>query len=455
MREKRDLGAERIWPLLLKLTIPTALAQLVNVLYAIIDRIYIGHIEGAGTIALAGVGIAAPITSFISSFGMLIGLGGAPLMGMREGHGEHRKAEEILSTAFYMMIMVSIILTPLFIAFREPLLLAFGATENTLPYASIYLLYYISGTIFSILSVGLNNYAINQGLSGKAMLAVLAGAFLNIVLDPIFIFTLSLGVKGAAIATVLSQLGSASLLLYFLLSSKATIRLRFNYFNRSIVKQILKYGLSPFIIFASDSILLIVLNAMLKQYGGEEADLLITAATIVQSFFLLIAYPLGGITGGTQGLLSYNFGAGYLDRVKETLKKELIIALVFTSIMFIVTMTSSELFARMFTDDDEMIKLSAHYMRIYASMVIPLAFQYVNVDSMTALGQIKLALPFSMCRKLSYIAFVLIFPIFFGASSVFLSEPVCTLLSSTVSTITLKLELPKVYKRREEKGLQL
>ncbi len=455
MREKRDLGAERIWPLLLKLTIPTALAQLVNVLYAIIDRIYIGHIEGAGTIALAGVGIAAPITSFISSFGMLIGLGGAPLMGMREGHGEHRKAEEILSTAFYMMIMVSIILTPLFIAFREPLLLAFGATENTLPYASVYLLYYISGTIFSILSVGLNNYAINQGLSGKAMLAVLAGAFLNIVLDPIFIFTLSLGVKGAAIATVLSQLGSASLLLYFLLNSKATIRLRFNYFNRSIVKQILKYGLSPFIIFASDSILLIVLNAMLKQYGGEEADLLITAATIVQSFFLLIAYPLGGITGGTQGLLSYNFGAGYLDRVKETLKKELIIALVFTSIMFIVTMTSSELFARMFTDDDEMIKLSAHYMRIYASMVIPLAFQYVNVDSMTALGQIKLALPFSMCRKLSYIAFVLIFPIFFGASSVFLSEPVCTLLSSTVSTITLKLELPKVYKRREEKGLQL
>ena len=455
MREKRDLGTERIWPLLLKLTIPTALAQLVNVLYAIIDRIYIGHIESAGTLALAGVGIAAPITSFISSFGMLIGLGGAPLMGMREGHGEHRKAEQILSTAFYMMLMVSLVLTPIFIALREPLLLAFGASENTLPYASIYLLYYISGTIFSILSVGLNNYAINQGLSGKAMIAVLSGAFLNIVLDPIFIFTFSLGVKGAAIATVLSQLGSTILLMCFLLSSKAAIRLRFSYFDPKLIKQILKYGVSPFIIFASDSILLIALNAMLKQYGGGDADLLITAATIVQSFFLLITYPLGGITGGTQGLLSYNFGAGYLDRVRETLKKEQIVALIFTSFMFVVTMTSSELFARMFTNDEEMIKLSAHYMRIYASMVIPLSFQYVNVDSMTALGQIKLALPLSMCRKLSYIAFVFIFPIFFGARSVFLSEPLCTLLSATVSTITLKLALPKVYKKREEKGLQL
>lgn len=452
---KRDLGQDKIWPLLLRLAIPTALAQLVNVLYAIIDRIYIGHIPGVGSLALAGVGVAAPISSFISAFGILIGLGGSPLMGMREGHGEHRKAEEILSTAFYLMVIVSLVLTPLFLVLRNPLLLLFGASDKTLPYASSYLLYYISGSLFAILSVGLNSYLVNQGLSGKAMLAILSGAFMNIILDPIFIFTLSLGVKGAAVATVLSQIGSSALLLIFLLSPKATIRLRFKLFNKALITQILKYGVSPFIILASDSLLLIVTNAMLKCYGGEDADTLITASTIVQSFFLLITYPLGGITGGTQGLLSHNFGAGNIDRVKESLRKEQIIALIFTTFMFIVTMTSSEFFARLFTSDENMIKLSAHYMRIYASMVIPLSFQYVNVDSMTALGQIKLALPLSMCRKVSYTLFVIIFPVFFGAESIFLSEPVCAVLSAVVSTITLKVALPKVYKEREEVGLVL
>ena len=189
---KRDLGQDKIWPLLLRLAIPTALAQLVNVLYAIIDRIYIGHIPGVGSLALAGVGVAAPISSFISAFGILIGLGGAPLMGMREGHGEHRKAEEILSTAFYLMVIVSLVLTPLFLVLRNPLLLLFGASDKTLPYASSYLLYYISGSLFAILSVGLNSYLVNQGLSGKAMLAILSGAFMNIILDPKFIFTISI-----------------------------------------------------------------------------------------------------------------------------------------------------------------------------------------------------------------------------------------------------------------------
>ena len=450
---KRDLGNDRIWPLLLKMTVPTALAQLVNVLYAIIDRIYIGHIPEIGTLALAGVGVAAPITSFISSFGILIGLGGAPLMGMREGHGEHDKAEEILSTAFYLIILLALILSPLFILLRNPILLAFGASAKTLPYASGYLLIYTAGSLFAILAVGLNSYAVNQGLSGKAMAALLLGAFLNIALDPIFIFTFNLGVNGAAIATVISQFGSALMLFSILVSPKATIRLRFSRFRKSLITTIVKYGLSPFIIFATDSALLILLNAMLQRYGGEEADMLITAATIVQSFFLTITCPLGGITGGTQGLLSYNFGAGKLDRVREILRKEQVIALLFTVFMFTLTMTCSELFARLFTKDINMIHLSARYMRIYASMIIPLSFQYVNVDSMTGIGQIKLALPLSLFRKLSYLLLVIVLPPLFGAPSAFFSEPICSVMAAIVSSITLKIELPKVYKKRETQGL--
>ena len=444
-KSKRNLGCDKVWSLLLKLTIPTALAQLVNVLYAIVDRIYIGHIPQIGIYALAGVGIASPITTFISSFAVLVGLGGAPIMSMREGHGEHKRALEILSTAFYMTLFFSLILTPLFIIFNRDILFLFGASNSTIDYASEYLIIYTSGSFFALLSVSLNSFCVSQGLSNRAMLSMVSGALSNIILDPIFIFIFNLGVKGAAIATLISQCVSSTILILTLLDKKAPIRLSFNNYNKKASLAIVKYGLSPFLIFASDTLLIILLNTSLKHYGGESADKLITAATIVQSYFLTISSPLSGITGGSQGMLSYNYGAGKIDRVKEIMRKEQLVAIIFTSFMLIVTALLSPFFASLFTSDEEMIRLSSKYMKIYTSMIVALSFQYVNVDSMTALGQVKIALPLSLFRKATYLILIFLIPALNGAERIFFSEPISDILSAIIGIIIIQIELNVIH----------
>ena len=348
MREvrKHDLGKDGLWPLILSLAIPTALGQAVNVLYAIVDRMYIGHIEGYGAIALAGVGVAAPIASFLSSFATLIGMGGAPIMAMREGHGDHDIAQRILTTGFYLLLISSAVLTPLFFILRDPILLAFGASETTLPYASEYLGWYVLGTPFALLASGLNSFVINQGMAKKGMVSVIAGAALNIALDPLFIFTFGMGVKGAAIATVISQVASAAIAVAALRGRNTSIRLRFHGFLPKEVGRIIKLGLSSFIIISTDSLLLVVLNAMLQRYGGPGwGDILITCSTIVQSYHILVTYPMGGMTAGCQGLISYNYGAGLTERVQRGIRNLQILITSYTAAMLVLTIFGSRLFA--------------------------------------------------------------------------------------------------------------
>ena len=456
MGRRYDLGKDRIWPLVLSLALPTALAQAVNVLYAIVDRMYIGHIAGYGDIALAGVGVAAPIAAFISSFASLIGMGGAPIMAMREGHGDHEAAEGIVTTGFYLLLLSSAILTPVFFLTRNPILLAFGASTATLPYASEYLGWYLLGTPFALLATGLNSFVINQGLSAKGMISVLAGAVMNIILDPVFIFLFDMGVKGAAIATVISQIVSMLIAIQALRSHNTAIKLRFHGFLPGEIGRIIKFGLSSFIIISTDSLLLIVLNAMLQKYGGPEmGDILITCSTIVQSYHILVTYPMGGMTAGCQGLVSYNYGAGNSDRVRQSIRNLQILITCYTIVMFFFTIFGAGIFASLFSNDEEILKLSARYMMIFECMVIPLSFQYVNVDMMTALGQVRFSLPLSLNRKISFMIATILLPVFFGAESAFFAEGISDLLSAIVGTIVMVTQLPKILRKRENAGLTI
>lgn len=456
MKRTTDLGHDSIWSLTLKLSLPTCLAQAVMVLYSVVDRMFIGHIAGIGDIALAGVGVAAPITTLLSSFAVLVGMGGAPIMAMRAGHDEKDKAEEVLGNALKLLLLFSIVLTPLFYLIRTPLLNFFGASPRTLPYADEYLFWYLAGTPFAILSTGLNSYLINQGQTGKAMASVLTGAVLNIALDPVFIFTLDMGVAGGAIATVISQIASTVLTIGFLRMKSTLIRLRLIKLEPRLVSRIFKLGFSPFIIISTDSLLLIILNAMLQKYGGEAmGDTLITCATIIQSCHLMVMNPLGGITGGGQGLISFNYGAGNGERVTAAFRAVQTLATLYTVLMFIFIWTAGPVFIRLFTDDAEITTLTFGYLRTFTLMIIPLSFQYNNVDTFTALGQVRLALPLSLFRKTVFLVSCIVLPALFGAEAAFLSEPVCDITAAILSTSCMIYFLPRIIRARAEKGLNI
>lgn len=433
MKRTNDLGNDPIIRLVLRLALPTMLAQFVSVLYSIVDRMYIG--AGVSDIALAGVGVCGPITTLLVSFATLIGLGGSPIMAMRMGANEPKEAQHILNNAFLMLLGLSAVLTVTFLLLKDSLLMWFGASEITFPYANTYLTIYIIGTLFALLSAGMNSFLICQGFSGLGMLTVLLGAVLNIALDPLFIFTFRMGVAGAAVATVLSQMASCAFVLFALRSKKMPVRLGIHGLSPTIMLQIIRFGLSPFLIIATDSVLLIVLNATIQRYGGPgEGDILVTCATIVQSYLLIISMPMGGITLGSQPVVSFNFGAAKTDRILKAIKTVLGLCLLFCAIMMVVTHTLSPLFVRLFTSNPEIIERSVRYIKIFTCMIIPLAVQYALVDETTAMGYLRLALFCSLFRKTSFLVAVLLLPRFLGAEAVFFSEPIVDVMAAVLST---------------------
>ena len=329
VRRQNDLGKDDIKLLVRRLAIPSMLAQFVNVLYSIVDRMYIGNIPQVGEVALAGAGVCGPIVTLISSFAFLVGIGGAPLMAIRMGEDNREGAQKILANCFVMLLALSAALTGLAIAFREPMLMFFGASEQTFPYANSYLTYYVMGTVFAILTAGLNQFITCQGFANEAMLTTIIGAVMNIILDPIFIFALDMGVTGAAIATVLSQACSCLFVLWFLFSDRVHVRISFRGYSGKIMLRVLTFGFCPFIIIAGDSVLIIALNTVLQNYGGAQGDMLIACATIVQSYMQIVTLPLGGITSGTQPILSFNYGAKNTDRIRKGEKEIAKMALLF------------------------------------------------------------------------------------------------------------------------------
>ena len=451
IKRQNDLGNDPVRQLVLRLAIPSMLAQFVNVLYSIVDRMFIGNIPEVGEVALAGAGVCGPIVTLLSSFAFLVGIGGAPLMAMRQGEDNQEGAEQILANCFVMLVTLAVALTALFIGLRRPMLMWFGASENTFPYANQYLTIYTLGTIFAILTTGLNQFIICQGFSTVAMVTVCIGAVMNIILDPIFIFLFDMGVSGAALATVISQACSCVFVVKFLFSLQARVRITFRGYSWRIMQRVVTFGLSPFVIIATDSILIIAMNTVLQRLGGQErGDMLITCLTIVQSYMQLVTLPLGGISSGTQPVLSFNFGAKRIDRIKEGYKEILKLAVLFCGVMFVLSQTVSGLFVRIFTRVPEYVELSTWGIRVFTAGILVLAFQYVFVDGFTALGIAKVAVSLSLFRKVTFLACTLSFPMFWGAEAVFAAEPAADIFCGLVTITVYLLSIQRIYRKRME-----
>lgn len=436
MKKTNDFGKDSIPVLVLKTSIPFMFAQFVNVLYSIVDRIYVGNIPVIGADALAGVGVCAPIVTLLSSFGTLFGIGGSVLFSVRLGAGDEKGARKILANSFTMMMIVSVTLTILFLLTKSYLLNWFGASEVTFSYADTYMTIYTAGTSFALLSMGMNYFITAQGFPLLGMMTTLIGAVVNIVLDPVFIFLMDMGVAGAAVATVIAQMSSCTFVLLTLRRKKMQVPLGVVKPELTVGKQIVKIGFSPFLIFATDSIIIIALNAVLQHYGGKEyGDTLVTAATIVQSYMLLITSPMLGITGGSQPLISFNYGANKPDRIRKTFFWVLMLCVCFTSVMFLISRVAPQYFVRIFTDNPEYENLAIWGIKAFTLMIVPLSFQYVIVDGLTALGMTKISLGMSLFRKSLYFAATCILPLWFAAKNAFYAEPVADGTSACLSCI--------------------
>lgn len=445
-----DLGSPRVLPTVLKLVIPAMIAQFINVLYSIVDRMYVGNIAGIGDTALAAVGVCAPITTLISSFAFLIGTGGAPLFAMALGEGKEETSKKILTNALYSLAAIALIVTAIVFAFEKPLLMTFGASGSTYAYARQYLLIYAAGALFSITATGLNQYITAQGYSGMGMLTTVIGAAANIALDPLFIFVFRMNVAGAALATVLSQFLSFLFVAVFLLLKSTKIRLSLGRASLRLIGKIVKLGISPFIIMATDSVIIIVSNAVLQSRGGADGDLWITVSTVVQAFFQLITMPMMGISTGSQPVISYNYGAKNTALIKKAEKYITALCLGFTVFMTLVSLFAAGPFVSLFTSNAEIASRSVWGIRIFMIGVIPLSFQYAFVDGLTALGQPQYAIVLSLTRKLVvYLGCILVLPIFWGAQAVFYAEPAADICAAILSSAVFLIVFPKILKKRE------
>ena len=436
MKKTNDFGRDSIPVLVLKVSVPFMFAQFVNVLYSIVDRIYIGNIPVIGGVSLAGAGVCAPIITLLSSFGTWIGIGGSVLFSIRLGAEDHKGAEKILASSFSMLVGLSLALTVIFLLCKERLLWWFGASEATYAYADAYLTIYTLGTFFALLSMGMNYFITAQGYPFLGMATTLIGAVVNIVLDPVFIFGLHMNIAGAAAATVIAQTASCVFVLWTLKSRKMRIPVRLAKPEPALGKQILAIGFSPFLILATDSLIIIALNTVLQYYGGAEyGDTLITAATIVQSYMLLITSPMLGVTSGSQPLISFNYGAGKPERIRRTIFWVLLLCLGFTTVMFFVSRILPQYFVRIFTNVPEYQELSVWGIRVFTLMIIPLSLQYVFVDALTALSMTRISLGLSLLRKSLYLGSTCVLPLFFAARSAFYAEPLADVLAASVTSV--------------------
>lgn len=439
--------------LMFSMAMPTIVAQIINILYNIVDRIYIGHIPGASSDALTGVGVALPIIVLISAFSAFAGQGGAPLSSIWLGKGDKEHAEKILGNATFLLIIFTIILMFVFYIWQKPLLYAFGASSTTISYAGTYLSWYLVGTISVEIALGLNTYIIAQGNTGIAMVSVLAGAVSNILLDPLFIFVFKMGVKGAAVATVISQTLSAIWVVNFLTGKKALLKIKLSYLvpDASIIKQIFSLGISPFVMRATESLISIVMNSRLQKYGG---DIYVAALTVMQSVMQFFSAPIGGFTQGVQPLASYSYGAMDFARVRKIYRKMIFVCGSFSFITTVVVMFFPEVFARIFTKDTKLIGLIASKMPLFMCGMLLFGVQMAIQPVFLALGQAKISLIIAMLRKVILLTpLAIIFPLYAGADGVFFAEPVSDFISAITAIILFRLNIDRILSK--EKVLQI
>ena len=449
-RSTGDFSQGPVWKNILSQAIPLTIAQLVHLLYNVVDRIYIGHMTGDGAMALTGIGLTFPIVTLIMAFAALFGIGGVPLFSIERGARHPEKAARIMGNSLTLILISGAVLTVLGYVFLRPLLYAFGASDDSYVYARAYLLIYLIGTAPSMIATGMNGYINAQGFPRVGMISIILGAVINIVLDPIFIFALHMGVSGAAVASVISQLVSCVWILGFLTGSRALIRLRTSSLrlDRSIVSRIAKLGTASFIMQGTNCVVQIACNAMLAQYGG---DLYVGIMTVVNSVREIFMLPISGITGGSQPVLSFNYGASKYSRVLEGIRFNTLIGAGYTMVAWILVYVFPAFWFRLFSEDAALAEQGVEMLRIYFFGFIFMSFQFAGQTTFQALGDAKHAITFSLLRKIIIVLpLTLILPVIgMGARGVFTAEPISNVVGGLACYITMRLTVYRKLKEQE------
>ena len=452
MNKDEMMGTMPVGKLIWVLAIPTILAQVINALYNIVDRIYLGHIPTNGALILTGVGLTYPIITLIAAFAQLVGAGGAPLAAISLGSGNKEKAEKIMSQGFFILIIIAILLTILFQVFKRPLLFMFGASNATITYAENYLSIYLLGTIFVQVCLGMNLFISSQGFASHAMTTVLIGAVLNIILDPIFIFIFNMGEKGAALATIISQAVSALWVIRFLSSKTSILNLNFKHMLPSwkILTPVLALGVSPFIMNATEAAINIVFNSTLQRTGGDYA---VGTMTIISSIMSFCWMPVSGFSQGSQPIISYNFGAGNNDRVKQTFRILLITLLIYTFTFMALLELFPSVAIGIFTSDKALSEYAVPYLRIYFAGIGIFGLQMACQQAFLGLGQAKISMFLALLRKVFLlIPLVLILSrTALGVTGAFLAEPISDITSALVAITLFSLNFGKILKKGVQK----
>lgn len=454
MNKQTRLGEEKIGKLLRTFSIPAIAGMIVNMLYNIIDRMYIGHIPKVGNLAITGVGITMPIMTIILGFGMLVGLGTAARVSIKLGQHDKESAEKHLGNAFTLIIIISVFITVIGLVFLNPLLGIFGASENTVSFARDYMNIIFIGTIVNMLSFGLNHSIRSDGNPTIAMMSMLIGAILNIVLDPIFIFTFDMGVKGAAIATVISQIVTTIWILYYFTKGKSIIKLKKENFklDKDIVISIFSIGISPCSMQISASIVQVISNNALKAYGG---DLAIGAMTIVSSISLMFLMPIFGLNQGSQPIIGYNYGAKNYGRVKDTVKYASIIATIIVLFGWCVIQFMPQILIKMFNSDPKLVEIATNGLRIYLFMLPVIGFQIISSNYFQSIGKAKISMFLSLLRQvILLIPLMLILPTKLGLNGVWISGPTSDLLSAIITGIIFYNSVKKLKEPDEIEELE-
>lgn len=443
--DKNFLGTAPIGKLLLKLSIPTVIAQLINMLYNVVDRIYIGHIPGEGSLALTGVGVCMPIIMIVTAFAALISSGGAPRASICMGKQDNKSAEQILGNCFSLQIVVSIVLTVILLIWNKDLLMAFGASKNTLGYATDYMRIYALGTLFVQLTLGMNAFITAQGFTTTSMVSVLIGAICNITLDPVFIFVFNMGVKGAALATVLSQAISTIWVVVFLSGKKTQLHLRKKYMGLKpkVFLPCVALGLATFIMQASESVVTVCFNSSLLHYGG---DIAVGAMTILTSVMQFAMLPLQGIAQGSQPIASYNYGAKNADRVKKTFRLLVITCLTYSTLLWATVQIIPKVFVSIFTSDAKLVAFTAPMLKIYLGGLFLFGIQIACQITFTSLGKAVNSIIVAVVRK-----FVLLLPLIYimphivsnPTIGVYMAEPIADIIAVLFTSVLFTFQFKK------------
>lgn len=456
IEKKNDFSKGSVVGNILNLALPMTLAQLINVLYNIVDRIYIGRIPEHATLSLTGLGLCLPVISIVIAFANLFGMGGAPLCSIERGRSNDGEAERIMGNSFVLMLATGVVLTVIGLAFKRPILYLFGASDSTFPFADQYLTIYLLGNVFVMVGLGMNSFINSQGFGRIGMMTVLLGAVANIVLDPIFIFGFHMGVRGAALATIISQFLSALWIVRFLTGSQAILRLKCSCFTLSWprVKSIVALGMSGFTMSITNSIVQVMYNANLQQFGG---DLYVGVMTIVNSVREVISMPVNGITNGAQPVMGYNYGAEEYGRVKQSVIFMSAVSIVYTTVVWMFVHAFPEFFIRIFNNDPEIVAAGIPAMQVYYFGFFFMSLQFAGQSVFVALGKSKNAVFFSIFRKVIIVLpLILILPRWFGlgTTGIFMAEPISNLIGGVACYATMMItvwpELSRGQKMRKQ-----